>query len=152
MERGQTFIDNSFIWGVDIIRSMTLNEQATREVLAVIDEYVRYYNGKNQAKVLSLFSKNISGFGTGKDEIVGNFAEFKERLGVDLNPANAIRIRMAVNAMGGEMPVAWVAGVCAFSGSMGGKRINIHGRMTAVLVNRGGRWSFEQVHFSAPDV
>jgi hypothetical protein len=34
---------------------------------------------------------------------------------------------------------------------MAKKKIHRQGRMTAVLVNHGGKWLFEQVHFSVPD-
>ena len=130
---------------------MTLNKEKTAEVHAVIDEYVRYYNEKSESKVLALFSKTVSGFGTGRDEVVENFRQLKERIHADLDPANAIRLSVRVIATGGEMPVAWVTAFCNFDGRIGGEAIHVEGRMTAVLVNRGGRWVFEQVHFSVPD-
>jgi hypothetical protein len=130
---------------------MTLSEGMQKEVLGVIDDYVRFYNERNAEKVLSLFAKNISGFGTGKEEVVTNFPEFRDRLRQDFGPANAIRISIDVLITGGEMPVAWVSGFCTFGGKIAGDNVRMEGRMTAVLVNRGGRWLFEQVHFSVPD-
>jgi hypothetical protein len=130
---------------------MALNEQAIHEVNWVMDQYVRYYNEKNEGKVLALFSKDISGFGTGKDEIVGNFAQLKEQLRTDLDPANAIHLSVRILTTGGEMPAAWITGFCNLDGRMGKKSIHMVGRVTAVLVNRGGRWLFTQVHFSVPD-
>jgi len=130
---------------------MTLNDQATREVLAVLDRYVEYYNAKDKAKVLSLFSKIVSGFGTGKDEVVRNSNQMKKQIDIDLGPVNAIRLSIDVLSIGSEMPVAWITGLCTFTGSMGGKPIYMDGRMTAVLKNHGGRWLFEQIHFSVPD-
>jgi ketosteroid isomerase-like protein len=130
---------------------MALNEQAIREVNGVMDQYVRYYNEKNVGKVLALFSKTVSGFGTGKDEIVGNFAQLKDRLRTDLDPVNAIRLSVRILTTAGEMPAAWITGFCNLDGRMGGKSIHMEGRVTAVLINRGGRWLFTQVHFSVPD-
>jgi hypothetical protein len=49
------------------------------------------------------------------------------------------------------MPVAWITGSCDFDGTIAGKPFHREGRMTAVLANHGGRWLFEQVHFSVPD-
>lgn len=129
---------------------MTLNTTAAQEIRTVIDEYVRQYNAKNIDGVLSLFSKDISGFGTAEDEIVTNHARFRRLIRSDLSPENAIRIGITTVAVGGEGPVAWVTARCTFGGSIGGKRIRMDGRMTAVLANRGSRWLFEQVHFSLP--
>ncbi|OPX64300.1 MULTISPECIES: nuclear transport factor 2 family protein [unclassified Methanoregula] len=129
---------------------MTLNTKTTQEIKAVIDEYLRLYNAKDERGVLALFSKNIAGFGTAKDEIVTNHSQLRMLIHSDLNPANAIRLGITVLTMGGEGPVAWVTGLCTFGGSIGGNRIHMDGRMTAVLANHGGRWLFEQVHFSVP--
>lgn len=129
---------------------MTLNMKTTQEIKAVIDEYLRRYNAKDERGVLALFSKNISGFGTAKDEIVTNSTRFRKLIQSDLSPANVIQIGITVLAIGGEGPVAWVTGLCTFGGSVGGNRIHMDGRMTAVLANHGGRWLFEQVHFSVP--
>jgi ketosteroid isomerase-like protein len=129
---------------------MALNEHAIREVNGVMDQYVRYYNEKDVGKVLALFSKEISGFGTGKDEIVGNFTQLKDQIRRDLDPANAICLSVRSLITGGEIPAAWISGFCNLDGRMGGKRIHMEGRVTAVLVNRAGRWLFTQVHFSVP--
>lgn len=129
---------------------MTLNDTVTREIHSVIDEYSRLYNAKDERAVLALFSKHISGFGTAKDEIVTTSARFRRLIRSDFNPANIIRIDITILATGGEGPVAWVTGLCTFGGSIGGERIHLDGRMTAVLQNHGGRWLFEQVHFSVP--
>ena len=129
---------------------MNLNKEKTAEILSVIDEYVRFYNEKSESRVLALFSKTVSGFGTGKDEVVENFRQLKERIHADLDPANAIRLSVRVIATGGEMPSAWVTAFCDLDGMIGKKSIHMDGRMTAVLVNRGGRWLFEQIHFSVP--
>jgi len=129
---------------------MTLNAIKRKEIQDVIEEYIRLYNAKDERGVLALFSKNISGFGTAKDEVVTNSARFRTLIRSDLGPANAIRIGITVLATGGEGPVAWITGLCTFGGSIGGKRIAMEGRVTAVLANHGGRWLFEQVHFSVP--
>ncbi|MFA4877186.1 MAG: nuclear transport factor 2 family protein [Methanoregula sp.] len=130
---------------------MALNERATSEVAEVMNNYVRYYNERNAGKVLSLFSKTVSGFGTAKDEIACNLSELRERILIDLSPANAISMSVKILATGGEMPAAWITGLCNLDGRMGGKSIHMEGRVTAVLVNHGGKWLFEQVHFSVPD-
>jgi len=50
----------------------------------------------------------------------------------------------------GDDNVAWYAGDCIFSATIGGKALNISGRMTAVLNRSGGRWLFAMSHFSVP--
>jgi hypothetical protein len=134
-----------------MIRYMTLNDAMTREVLAVMDRYVRYYNERNEREVLALFSKTVSGFGTGKDEVVASFAGFRERIHADLDPANTIRLSFRILRTGGEMPAAWITGLCQMEGNIGKKSIRMDVRVTAVLVNQGGMWLFEQIHFSVPD-
>ncbi|NMB79088.1 MAG: nuclear transport factor 2 family protein [Methanomicrobiales archaeon] len=129
---------------------MTLNEAATKEVLAVLDTYVQYYNEKNLSGVLTLFAKDTSGFGTGKDEVITGYAGLKDQLKLDFNPSNTIRVKMRVIATGGVMPAAWITAFCDFDGTIAGKSAHMEGRMTAVLANHGGRWLFEQVHFSVP--
>jgi hypothetical protein len=132
--------------------SPVLNEGINREILAVLDQYVRFYNEKNEEKLFSLFSKNVSGFGTEKDETVLNLAQFKDRIRGDFNPVNAIHLNVKILATGGQMPVAWITGLCTYTGRISGKSIQMDCRMTVVLANRGGRWLFEQVHFSMPGV
>lgn len=141
---------HAFIRNAGNLPCMTLNQTVVREIHDVVDQYVRSYNAKDERGVLALFSKNISGFGTGKDEIVTNQPRFRKLIRSDLGPANALRIGITTLAIGGEGPVAWFTGLCSFSGSAGGKRIAMDGRVTAVLANHGGRWLFEQVHFSVP--
>ena len=130
---------------------MALNETATREVLDVMDTYVQYYNQKNIDNVLSLFTKDISGFGTAQEEIINGYSTLREQLKRDFNPANAIRMRVKTIATGGTMPVAWITAFCTMEGMIGGKPAQLNCRMTAVLANHGGRWLFEQIHFSVPD-
>jgi ketosteroid isomerase-like protein len=130
---------------------MTLNDTTTREVLDVLDAYVKYYNGKNLEKVLSLFANDVSGFGTGKEESITNLAELKDQLRQDLAPANSLCLDMQILATGGVMPAAWVTAFCTITGKIAGKNVLLEGRMTAVLTNHGGRWLFEQIHFSVPD-
>ncbi len=130
---------------------MTLNETATREVLLVLDRYTEYYNQKNTDRVLSLFSKEISGFGTGRGEIITSYAGLRDQLKEDFCPANALRVTMNVIATGGVMPAAWITALFTFEGKFAGKPVHIDGRLTAVLANHGGQWLFEQVHFSVAD-
>ena len=129
---------------------MTLNEAATREVLDVLDTYVRNYNDKNTEKLLSLFSKDISGFGTGDGEVITSFSGLRDQLKQDFGPSNALRVTIRVLSIGGVMPAAWITATFTFEGTLAGKPVNIDGRVTAVLANRGGRWLFEQLHFSLP--
>jgi hypothetical protein len=130
---------------------MELSEGMKKEVLGVIDDYVRFYNQKDAESILSLFSKYVSGFGTGNEEVITNLAGLRDRLREDFDPANSICLDIKILATGGGMAAAWVTAICMFGGKMAKKKIHREGRMTAVLVNHGGKWLFEQVHFSVPD-
>lgn len=49
------------------------------------------------------------------------------------------------------MLVARITAFCTFDGRIAGIPARMEGRMIVVLINQGGRWFFEQVHFSVPD-
>ena len=129
---------------------MTLSEEARREVLAVMDRYVQSYNSRDLSGVTSLFSKDISGFGSGAREVIGNREEFVNGIRVDFARPEQFRLAVRTLAVGGTMPVAWITAFCDFSCIIDGKKTRVEGRVTAVLRNTGSRWLFEQVHFSLP--
>ncbi len=56
---------------------------------------------KTKKNFFSLFSKNVSGFGTAKEETVLHLAQFKDRIRIDFNPANAIHLNVKILATGG---------------------------------------------------
>ncbi len=129
---------------------MSLHEHETREILTVLETFIKKYNAKDVNGVLGLFAKDTTGFGTGSDEVITNNAQLVRQIRSDLDPANAIRLDVRVLATSGLMPCAWITALCTFGGSMGGKPVSMDGRMTAVLAHREGHWLFEQVHFSVP--
>ncbi len=112
--------------------------------------YAQYYHEKNLDKLLSLISKEISGFGTGPDEIVLSAAELKEQVRRDMAQSGTLKVSFDIMKLDGVMPCAWVTALCRFSAGIGDKNVTMSGRMTFVLRNTGSRWVFEQVHFSMP--
>ncbi|HUU76197.1 MAG TPA: nuclear transport factor 2 family protein [Methanoregulaceae archaeon] len=129
---------------------MALTEQQTDEILEILDMYARYYSEKNAEKILSLVSKGISGFGSGPDEIVPDFSQFKENTRRDFGQAENISITFYIFRLDGQMPFAWMTAFCVIDADVGGEKMTMEGRMTALLRNTGSRWLFEQVHFSMP--
>lgn len=51
--------NDSHIRNAGNFRFMALNNETPREVLAVMDQHVQYYNERNEGKVLALFSKTV---------------------------------------------------------------------------------------------
>ncbi len=118
--------------------------------MQMLDLYAQYYHEKNLDKLLSIVSKEISGFGSGPDELVLNAARFREQVRRDLGQAGTVKLSFEILKADGVMPCAWVTALCHFSAVVDGKALSMSGRMTVVLRNTGSRWLFEQVHFSMP--
>jgi ketosteroid isomerase-like protein len=129
---------------------MALSPEMESEVRKMVDLYAQYYHEKSLDKLLSIVSKEISGFGSGPDEIVLNAARFREQVGRDMGQAGPLKVTFEILKVDGVMPCAWVTALCNFSAVVDGKALSMSGRMTVVLRNTGSRWLFEQVHFSMP--
>ncbi len=129
---------------------MALSPEMESEVRGMMDLYAQYYHEKNLEKILSIVSKEISGFGSGPDEIVLNAARFRDQVRRDLEQAGTVKVSFEILKVDGAMPCAWVTALCHFAVAVNGKTLSMAGRMTVVLRNTGSRWLIEQVHFSMP--
>lgn len=130
---------------------MTLTIAQNAEVLETLHNYGMAYQKKDIKALLALFSPDISGFGSGPDEIVVNREDFTRQIKRDLSQATSISVEFTNVKISGESRIAWVTSrnniTYAVAGS--GKQ-TMSGRSTVVMRNTGSRWVIEQVHFSMP--
>lgn len=122
-----------------------------REIMAALDKYKTAYSKKDANMLLAVTDEGFFGFGSGPDEKVGNLEELKRQLYRDFAQSGDLDIDFGPMAVGYDGSVAWCGGDCAISATVGGERLRLAGRMTAVLRKRGSDWLFAHTHFSIPD-
>jgi len=120
-----------------------------KEIRAVFAQYADGCRCKDIRKILDLCSSEITGFGSGPDEVVRGKTLLKEILRRDLSQADQISVAFPGMEMHGLGAVALVTSGCSFTFVSCGVKQNVSGRFTAVMRNTG-RWLIEQIHFSMP--
>ena len=132
---------------------MNLTEAQKAEVKETLRNYGMAYQKKDIKGLLALFSPEISGFGSGPDEVVLNRKDFTRQMKRDLSQVTSVSLEFPGLKIFGEGRVAWVTSGCGFTFTVEGrKKQTMSGRMTMVLRNTGSRWLIEQIHFSMPNV
>ncbi|MCX6689011.1 MAG: nuclear transport factor 2 family protein [Methanoregula sp.] len=129
---------------------MALSQTQKQEIANVLFKYAEGYKKKDVRAILELCSQNITGFGSGIDEVYEGRQQVHEALTRDLKQADEIALKFSGMKCYGDPVVAWLSTGCTFEGVMGKERLMMNGRMTAVLKNTGSRWLIEQIHFSMP--
>ena len=130
---------------------MKLTETQKAEVIETLHNYGSAYQKKDITALLTLFSPEISGFGSGPDEIVLNKKDFTRQIKRDLSQAKSISVKFTEMHIFGEGRIAWVTSKSTITFTLEGtKKQTISGRSTIVVRNTGNRWVIEQVHFSMP--
>jgi ketosteroid isomerase-like protein len=112
--------------------------------------YAKAYRNKDAQALLALFSQDITGFGSGIDEVITDRNQLAAQVRRDLSQVESVDIAFRQMKIYGDMPVAWVTTFCEYHIVAGGARIVMAGRMTAGLRTTGSRWVIEQLHFSMP--
>ena len=131
---------------------MTLTEEQKAEVRETLGRYCAAYQRKDLKALLALFSPDISGFGSGPDEIFKDRKEYAPLIKRDLIQATSIFIEFPDLNIFGEGRIAWVTSGCNCTFMAEGKdKQTMRGRMTLVLRNTGNHWSIEQLHFAMPN-
>lgn len=121
------------------------------EIVAALDKYKIAYSKKDSSMLLATTDEGFFGFGSGPDERVDNIDELKRQLHRDFAQCEDLDIDFGPMAVAGDGNVAWCAGDCIISATVGGERMRLRGRMTVVLRKADGKWLFAHTHFSVPD-
>ncbi|MDO8842270.1 nuclear transport factor 2 family protein [Methanocalculus sp.] len=123
-----------------------LSKQTEEQIRELLDRYLSLYGKKDLDTILSLFSEDCMGIGTGKDEIIRNRDELKEQLLRDFTQVNELAISMDTCIIRAEGTICWVMGDLTFTAD----GTIIPCRCTMVLRGTGHRWEIVQMHISVP--
>ena len=130
---------------------MTLTEAQKAEVIETMHNYGKAYQNKDVKALLALFSPEISGFGSGPDEVVLDRQDFTRQIKRDLSQATILLVKFNPMKILGEGRIAWVTSRNEITFKVEGKKKQtMSGRSTMLLRNTGSRWVIEQFHFSMP--
>ncbi|MFA4826364.1 MAG: nuclear transport factor 2 family protein [Methanoregula sp.] len=130
---------------------MTLTEAQKAEVIAAMQQYGMAYQKKDVKVLSALFSPEITGFGSGPDEVISNHTDFIRQIKRDISQATVLSFEFSDRKIFGDGRIAWATSKSTITFTIDGttKQV-IRGRSTMVLRNTGSRWLIEQLHFSMP--
>lgn len=130
---------------------MKLTPAQEAEVIATMEAYATAYRKKDVMALSAIFSPEITGFGSGPDEIIGNHHDFVRQIRRDVSQATVLSVVFSDRKIFGDGRVAWATSKSAITFTIDGtKKETLHGRSTMVLRNTGCRWVIAQLHFSLP--
>jgi ketosteroid isomerase-like protein len=130
---------------------MALTKAQEAEVIATMEQYAAAYRKKDIQAFSLIFSKEITGFGSGQDEIIRNHAGLIRQIRRDMSQADILAVEFSDRQIFGDGRVAWVTSQTTMTFTLdGAKKQTLQGRSTMVLRNNGNRWIIEQLHFSLP--
>jgi ketosteroid isomerase-like protein len=130
---------------------MKLTGSQEAEVIAIMEQYATAYEQKDIRSFSALFSQEITGFGSGPDEVIANHPGFIRQIKRDMSQADILTVEFSDRQIYGDGRVAWVTSKNTIRFTIDGTiKQTIQGRSTMVLRNTGSRWLIEQIHFSMP--
>jgi ketosteroid isomerase-like protein len=130
---------------------MKLTAPQEAEVIETMQKYGTAYQKKDLKALSALFSREITGFGSGPDEVIVDHPSFIRQMKRDISQATILSVEFPDRNISGDGRVAWVTSMCTFTFTTDGStKQAICGRSTMVLRNTGSRWLIEQIHFSMP--
>jgi len=130
---------------------MTLTKAQEEEIIATIEQYATAYRKKDIRAFSTIFSPEISGFGSGADEVIHNHADLIRQIRRDVSQADVHAVAFSDRQIIGDGRIAWVTSKSTMTFSVGGSaKQTLSGRSTMVLKNTGSRWVIAQLHFSLP--
>jgi ketosteroid isomerase-like protein len=131
--------------------SMKLTGSQEAEVIETMQKYAMAYQDKDIKAFSALFSPDISGFGSGPDEIITDHKALIRQVTRDMSQATILSVEFADRSIFGDGRVAWATSKSTITFTVSGsKKQVLQGRSTMVLRNTGSRWLIEQLHFSMP--
>jgi len=130
---------------------MKLTPAHEAEVIETMQKYATAYQKKDIRAFAALFSPDITGFGSGPDEVITDHASFIRHIRRDMSQATILSVEFTGRKISGDGRVAWATSESAITFTIDGTtKQTLHGRSTMVLKNTGSRWLIEQLHFSLP--
>jgi ketosteroid isomerase-like protein len=130
---------------------MKLTPSQEAEVIGTMQAYGTAYQKKDLTAFSALFSQDITGFGSGPDEVITDHPSFLRQIKRDMSQATILSFEFSDRKIFGDGRVAWATSKSTITFTIDGtKKQTIRGRSTMVLRNTGSRWIIEQLHFSMP--
>lgn len=130
---------------------MALTKAQEAEIVATMEQYAVAYRKKDIQAFSAIFAPEISGFGSGADEVIRNHAGLIRQIRRDMSQADVHSVEFSDRLIFGDGRVAWATSKSTMTFSInGGAKQNLQGRSTMVLRNTGSRWVIAQLHFSLP--
>lgn len=130
---------------------MKLTPAQEAEVIATMNQYATAYQKKDVRTLSEIFSPDITGFGSGPDEIISNHNDFIRQIKRDISQADILAVEFTDRKIFGDGRVAWATSKSSITFTIdGAAKQTLYGRSTMVLRSTGSRWIIEQLHFSLP--
>ena len=130
---------------------MKLTPAQEAEVIATMNQYATAYQKKDVRTLSEIFSPNITGFGSGPDEVISNHNDFIRQIKRDMSQADILAVEFTDRKIFGDGRVAWATSKSSITFTIdGAAKQTLYGRSTMVLRGTGSRWVIEQLHFSLP--
>lgn len=130
---------------------MILSPDQEAEVITAMEKYATAYQNKDIDTLSALFSSDITGFGSGPDEIIRDHEEFIRQINRDMKQATILSVTFTDRRIFGEGIIAWATSQTAIIYTIDGiTKQTLQGRSTMVLRKMGNGYIIEQLHFSLP--
>ncbi len=130
---------------------MKLTPTGIAEVKETMQAYAMAYQNKDIAAFSSLFSPDITGFGSGPDEIIRDHQDLIRQITRDISQATVLSVVFSDQKIFGEGTIAWATSRTTMTFTVDGTTPQtLQGRSTMVLRKTPERWLIEQLHFSLP--
>jgi ketosteroid isomerase-like protein len=129
-----------------------VDDKIQKAVRRLLEEYSQAYQNKDVAGILELFidSDDLVVIGTGDDEWVNGINELKSGFERDMGQADNINVKFRDISISSSSNVAWLSSHMNMEATVKGQEIYIPGRLTAVVLEKNGKWLFANLHYSLP--
>jgi ketosteroid isomerase-like protein len=131
---------------------MRADEAVRAGILRTVAEYSKALESSDLNAVMSLKVQDpdLRFIGSGLDEWRDGVEQVKSQVKRDFTQARRLKVVFSEVHVCHEGGVAWIAAPTTVRVDIGHKEHEYFGRFTAVLLKRGDRWLFAQIHFSIP--
>ena len=129
-----------------------VDDKIQKAICNLLEEYSQAYHDKDIERILKLFvdSEELVVIGTGDDEWVNGINELKSGFERDLEQADDINVKFRNISISYSGNVAWISGHMTMEATVDGQDIYLPGRLTAVVLEKNGKWLFANLHYSLP--
>ncbi|NMO09416.1 nuclear transport factor 2 family protein [Methanobacterium subterraneum] len=129
-----------------------VDDKIQKAVRRLLEEYSQAYQNKDVEGILELFvdSDDLVVIGTGDDEWVNGINELKSGFERDMDQADTINVKFRDISISSSSNVAWLSSHMNMEATVEGQEIYLPGRLTAVVLEKNGKWLFANLHYSLP--